>query len=419
MTLDPDKQRHFAVDVVERLRASSFEAYWAGGCVRDRLLARRPGDYDVATNARPEQIREVFGARRTLAIGAAFGVITVLGPRGAGQIEVATFRQDATYSDGRHPDSVQFSTAEEDARRRDFTINGLFFDPLAERLLDFVGGVDDIERRLVRAIGDPRERFAEDKLRMLRAVRFAATFDFALDAATLTAIQEMASQVTVVSAERIAAEMETMLESANRAAAMRLLLESGLLEFVLPEAQALVAAHQWDGALAVMRALKEPSFALALAAALYAAGASQQSAKHIVRQVAERWRLSKRDGLRAAWLVEQLPRLREARRMPWTKLQRLLIADGSDELLTLYEALAATGAADPAEAAFCRERLSLPLSELNPPPLLTGDDLVAHGVPRGAAYKTLLEQVRDAQLDRAITTRAEALALVDRLRAQK
>src|SRR6185295_16001093 len=121
-----DKQRQFAVDVVQRLRAHAFEAYWAGGCVRDRLLSRQPGDYDVATNARPEQIREVFGNRRTLAIGAAFGVITVLGPRGAGQIEVATFRQDATYSDGRHPDSVRFSTAEEDARRRDFTINGLF-----------------------------------------------------------------------------------------------------------------------------------------------------------------------------------------------------------------------------------------------------------------------------------------------------
>jgi poly(A) polymerase len=412
MSLDPDKQRQFAVDVVERLRAHAFEAYWAGGCVRDRLLGRTPGDYDIATNARPEQIREVFGNRRTLAIGAAFGVITVLGPRGAGQIEVATFRQDATYSDGRHPDSVRFSTAEEDALRRDFTINGLFFDPVADRLLDYVGGVNDIQHRVVRAIGDPRERFAEDKLRMLRAVRFAATFDFALDDATLAAIQEMAPQVTVVSAERIAAEMQTMLQNTNRATAMRLLDRSGLSEFVLPEMKLLDTA-QWEHTLAVMAALVEPSFSLALAAALHAVPGDK-----IVHQVGERWRLSKRDQQQAAWLVEQMPRLQQARRLPWPQLQRLLIADGIEELLALFDAVAASGAADPADAAYCRERLALPTDELNPPPLVTGDDLVAHGVPRGAAYKTLLEQIRDAQLDRTVTTRAEALALVDQLRSR-
>lgn len=169
--------RQFAVEVVERLRTAGYEALWAGGCVRDQLLQRTPKDYDVATSAHPDQIRDVFGRRRTLPIGAAFGVITVLGPKSAGQIEVATFRQDATYSDGRHPDSVTFSTAEEDARRRDFTINGLFYDPLNEQVIDFVGGQQDIDRRVVRAIGDPYERIAEDKLRMLRAVRFSATFD--------------------------------------------------------------------------------------------------------------------------------------------------------------------------------------------------------------------------------------------------
>jgi poly(A) polymerase len=410
MSLDPDKQRQFAVEVVAKLREHSFEAYWAGGCVRDRLLGRRPGDYDVATNALPDQIREVFGKRRTLAIGAAFGVITVLGPREAGQIEVATFREDASYSDGRHPDSVRYTTAEEDARRRDFTINGLFFDPVDERLLDFVGGVSDLEHRVVRAIGDPRQRFTEDKLRMLRAVRFAAAFDFVLDPATLAAIQEMAPQVTVVSAERIAGEMQTMLEGANRATALRLLGHSGLLEFVLPEVAALDAA-QWEYTLRVLAALVEPSFALALAAALHAVPGDKT-----VQKVAARWRLSNRDQQRAAWLIEQLPRVREARKLPWPKLQRLLIAQGMSELLALYDGVAASGAADAAEAVYCRGRLALPPDELNPPPLVTGDDLVAHGVPRGAEYKSLLEQVRDAQLDRAIGTRAEALALVDRVR---
>ena len=159
MSLDPAKQREFAVDVVRTLRGHGFEAYWAGGCVRDRLLGQPPKDYDVATTARPEQIREVFTRRRTVPVGAQFGVITVVGPKPAGQVEVATFREDVTYSDGRHPDAVEFSTPEADAHRRDFTINGLFYDPLEDRVIDYVGGVDDLGRGVVRAIGEPRARF--------------------------------------------------------------------------------------------------------------------------------------------------------------------------------------------------------------------------------------------------------------------
>ncbi len=153
MTTDSASPRQFALEVVRRLRAADFEAYWAGGCVRDELLGREPKDYDVATNATPEEIRSVFGRSRTLALGAAFGVITILGPRQAGQVEVATFRQDAEYSDGRHPDSVRFSSAREDAQRRDFTINGLFYDPVAQRVIDYVGGREDLDRRVIRAVG--------------------------------------------------------------------------------------------------------------------------------------------------------------------------------------------------------------------------------------------------------------------------
>src|SRR3954463_16298353 len=173
---DPARQRAFALEIAKKLRTAGFEALWAGGCVRDELLGLTPKDYDVATSAKPDQIRDLFGRRRTLPIGASFGVITVLGPQGAGQIEVATFRTDAQYSDGRHPDSVTFTTAEHDAQRRDFTINGLFYDPIANQVVDFVGGQADLERRTIRAIGDPRSRIGEDKLRMLRAVRFAASF---------------------------------------------------------------------------------------------------------------------------------------------------------------------------------------------------------------------------------------------------
>src|SRR6478609_9961704 len=222
-------EREFAIDVVRRLRAAGFEALWAGGCVRDELLGLPPRDYDVATSAKPDQIRDLFGHRRTLPIGASFGVITVLGPRAAGQIEVATFRTDATYSDGRHPDSVTFTTAEHDAQRRDFTINGLFYDPVAKQVVDYVGGQQDLKDHILRAIGDPRLRLSEDKLRMLRAVRFAAAFNFTVDPDTLLAIQKLAPEINSVSAERVGSEIRRMLVDPNRAIALSLLGETNLL----------------------------------------------------------------------------------------------------------------------------------------------------------------------------------------------
>ena len=181
--VSPAEQRESGPHVLRRLRKAGYQALWAGGCVRDQLFGRTPNDYDVATSATPAEIRQVFGRRHTLEIGAAFGVVAVLGRKEAGMIEVTTFRRDAQYSDGRHPDAVVFSTPEEDAQRRDFTINGLFYDPLEDRVIDYVGGVADLERGLVRAIGDPRARFSEDKLRMIRAVRIAAGFNFAVDEA--------------------------------------------------------------------------------------------------------------------------------------------------------------------------------------------------------------------------------------------
>src|SRR5262249_40690266 len=236
---DLQRQREFALEIAKKLRAAGFEALWAGGCVRDQLLGLTPKDYDVATSAKPDEIRDLFGRRRTLPIGASFGVITVLGPSDAGQIEVATFRKDAAYSDGRHPDSVTFTDAEHDAQRRDFTINGLFFDPVQEEVVDYVGGQADLKAHIIRAIGNPRLRLSEDKLRMLRAVRFAAPFNFTIDPDTLHAIQEMAPQINTVSAERIGAELRRMLVDPNRAAALALLRETKLLAEVLPEVAAL------------------------------------------------------------------------------------------------------------------------------------------------------------------------------------
>jgi len=409
--LVPDKQRRFAVEVVRKLRQARFEAYWAGGCVRDELLGRLPKDFDVATNARPPEIRRLFGRRRTLAIGAAFGVITVLGPKESGQIEVATFRQDAAYSDGRHPDSVAFSTAQADASRRDFTINGLFYDPIDEQVIDYVGGQEDLRRGVLRAIGNPHERFEEDKLRMLRAVRFCTTFGFSLEADTLSAIRRMASEINAVSAERIAIEIERMLVDPSRTVAVRLLLETGLAPAILPEIVPHDDAEQarLDRALAVLEKLDQPSFPLVLAALLH-----DLTDLPGAERVCRRWRLSNQQTARVGWLVAHGASLRDTRSMRWSTLQPILIADGIEDLLALNEAMARAGSGDTSDVEYCRSLLEQPREVLDPPPLLTGNDLIEHGVPSGPAYRALLHQVRNAQLDHQIHTKAEALELVER-----
>jgi tRNA nucleotidyltransferase/poly(A) polymerase len=413
--LDPAAQRQFAGEVVGQLRVQGFQAFWAGGCVRDKLLGRSPKDYDVVTDARPEQIRQLFGVRRTLAIGAAFGVITVLGPKGAGQVEVTTFRRDAEYRDGRHPETVQFSSPEEDAARRDFTINGMFYDPAAEQLIDYVGGADDLGRRIVRAIGRPQERFAEDKLRMLRAIRFAAGFGFELETATEDAIKQMAAEVTVVSAERIAAEMQLMLTDPHRARAVRLLHRTRLLSAILPEVALLgdasaSAAEPWQQTLALLESLNEPTFALALAALLDGVDDSQ-----FANTVGRRWRLARKDFERAAWLLKTRALLPLAGQVSWSRLQPALIHPGSKELLALGSAEAEIGLLDPAALELCLDLVDMSPSNLNPPPLITGQDLIAQGVPRGSAYARLLREVRDAQLDGSVTDKQQALAKVKEL----
>jgi poly(A) polymerase len=401
----PEKQRRFAVEVVSKLRAAGFEAYWAGGCVRDQLLGRTPKDYDVVTNATPQQIRDIFGRRRTLAIGAAFGVITVKGPKTAGMIEVATFRQDAASSDGRHPDHVTFSSAREDAARRDFTINGLFFDPFKDQVIDFVEGQQDLALCRIRAIGPPRQRFAEDKLRMLRAVRFAAAFDFTIEEETRSAICEMASQIGAVSPERISVEMYRMLTEPSRVAAIRLLLDTNLAEIVLPE---IVPENddqslRLEQALSVLGRLNNPGFPLALAALLHTL-----SDPPGVEAVCRRWRLSNMVTDRTVWLVENHAAILEPQSMKWSALQPILIAAGIEDLLELMEAISTEASA---AAAYCREKLKLPPDELNPPPLITGEDLLQLEIPQGPQYRILLEEIRKAQLDRVIHTREEAITL--------
>jgi tRNA nucleotidyltransferase/poly(A) polymerase len=421
MAPDPQSARQLALDVVRRLRGAGYEALWAGGCVRDQILGIPPKDYDVATSALPGQVRDVFGHRQTLAIGASFGVITVLGPKSSGQLDVATFRRDGGYSDGRHPDGVSFTGAEEDAQRRDFTINGLFFDPLQDLVIDYVGGQEDLRQGLVRAIGDPQKRIDEDKLRMLRGVRFAARFDFAIDPATLAAIRQQARELVIVSAERIAAEMRQILTHANRARGMQLLQTAQLLEVVLPEAMVLgpndvwspesQADTPWRRTLHVLHRLVNPTFAAALAALVREISACDGTIENMARRLFQRWKLSADEYEGVNKLLSEEPLVRQASRVPWPRLQRVLVAPRIDELLGYCQAAAAVLDANTAEIDFCRQRLALPAEELNPAPLIDGEDLKRSGIAPGPAYRQILESVRNAQLDKSIATKEDALAL--------
>ncbi len=436
--LDPAAQLAFAHRVVAELRESGYEAYWAGGCVRDRLLGRTPKDYDVATSARPEQIRAVFGQRRTLAIGAAFGVITVLGPKEAGQFEVATFRCDAEYSDGRRPDAVTFSNAREDALRRDFTINGMFFDPVSEQVIDYVGGQADLEDHLIRAIGDPHARIREDKLRMLRAVRFAAHFGFALEEQTLIAVRQSSSEVQVVSAERISQELHRMWTDPHRVRALELLLEADLLRPILPEIADLIGRHSvelaagpcdvWHYLLRVVSALEQPTFPLTAAAVLHvlaepprSAGdpAPERAAALLTERIGRRWKLARKEIDDIRWLVQHQIAWQSAAKLPWPKLQRLLIAPLAEAWLQLAHAMALTGRGSLEDVYFCQEKLGLPESELNPPLLVNGHDLAQLGLSEGPRVAADLEAIRDAQLEGRIRTREEALALAQQRLAEE
>lgn len=403
-------QREFATDVVRRLREAGFVAYFAGGCVRDLLLGRTAKDYDVATNARPDQVRELFGRRKTLAVGESFGVIIVLGPKSAGQVEVATFRTDGEYHDGRRPTHVDFCSPEEDAQRRDFTINGMFYDPVDSRVLDYVGGEHDLAARVIRAIGDPHARMTEDKLRMLRAVRFTATLDFQLDPVTADAIRSMADQLHVVSAERIAQELHKMLLDPHRRRAMELSEEVELLRVVLPELSVVSGPLSVEKRLRMLALLDNPSFPLAFAVLLH------ELPVETVHDIGRRLRLSNEEIERSTWLVAQQDELRAAPTMTLAQLKRRLAHPDRDELLALLRVKLLAEEADLHPVLFCEEFITAtPPEVLNPPPLISGNDLIRQGLKPGPRFKLLLEEIRDAQLNGEITTAAEALALAQRL----
>lgn len=398
MSSTPVPSREFACHVVETLVQAGFDAYWAGGCVRDQLMGRTPKDYDVATSATPEQVRDVFGHRRTLPIGQSFGVITVLGPKPHAPIEIATFRKESGYSDGRHPDEVSFTNAREDAQRRDFTINGMFFDPLQNVVHDFVGGQVDLENRVIRAIGDPAERIAEDKLRMLRAVRFASTFGFALEPQCLRTIQRCASQIHLVSAERITAELLRMLSHAHRADAVELLLESGLLAEVLPESPMLEPGE--SGRDVVRRAIRSlPAHAtFAQSMVIVLNGRLGWATRDQLLEVAARLKMTNTDRDEIVSLSAAVPLLLNASPATWPAVQRALAGNDTEALMEVAEAIRTGTDASSDGLTFCRKMLAQPSEVWNPAPLLDGKQLIELGVEPGPRMGELLHALRDAQL---------------------
>ncbi|MDB5293794.1 MAG: metal dependent phosphohydrolase [Phycisphaerales bacterium] len=430
---NPPADRADALAVLKRLRDAGHAAYFAGGCVRDLLLGREPKDWDVATDAPPARVRSLFS--NTQAVGAAFGVILVR--RGGSAVEVATFRADAPYIDGRHPSAVRFTTAQEDAQRRDFTINGLFLDPLHEgplddQVIDYVGGRDDLKARLVRAIGDPDARFNEDHLRMLRAVRFAARFGFSIEPTTAAAITAHAPQLVRISPERIAEELRTMLTPPTRVEAYRLLdslhLRSLLFRF-LPKPEG--PPHN-DRSVSVFNSTA-PGRGIPLALSLAAASLDEQlwrlppgsdprqlvqksDVQKIVQALRQSLKISNDESEAVQGALEGIAPLVADAYPSIASLKRFLARPTSPLSRELLESLRVTGTLDAARIEQLQKHLAeLEQTDFAPPPLITGDDLTAAGLAPGPAFKRILDAAYDAQLEDRITTREQAMELALRL----
>jgi poly(A) polymerase len=425
-----------ARSIVERLRAEGFEALYAGGCVRDRLLGAEPHDYDVATSARPEQVEALFP--RTVPVGAQFGVILVL--EGDAEIQVATFRGDGAYHDGRHPESVHYTDAKGDALRRDFTINGLFYDPLKNEVLDFVQGRNDLEKHLIRAIGNPEERFSEDKLRLLRAIRFATTLGFTIDPETWVALLKWAPEIHAVSAERIREEFCKILLSPNRLHGFDLLDQSGLLRMILPEMEQLKGCDQPadfhpEGDVFVHTRLmlsllpEKVSLPLVLSVLFHDLG---KPATRVVDETG-RIRFNGHEGVSAEISLRIMQRLRfsnevidavlpavrlhmsfkDVPNMRIATLKRMMARPTFDDELELHrvDCLGSHGMLDN-HALLIAKREEFSQEPLIPSPLLTGDDLITLGWKPGPKFAEILQSVQTLQLEGKLTSRDEALRWV-------
>jgi len=421
-----------AIDIVKRLREAGHTAYFNGGCVRDMVRGVEPQDIDIATSATPEQVQALFV--KTVPVGAAFGVVLVL--EGGHQFEVATFRSDDAYVDGRRPSAVHFGSPEEDARRRDFTINGLFFDPIADQIIDFVDGRADIERKLVRTIGEPRERFTEDKLRLLRCVRFAANLGYEIETATFDTVKEMAAQITVVSAERIRDELVKILTRANAGRGLELLDASGLLHEILPEIAAMKGVEQpaefhpegdvFKHTRLMLDSLPaNPSLVLAFAVLLHDVGKPPTFVRapdrirfnehdrigaEMTENILRRLRFSNDEIEKIVLCVREHMKFQFVKEMRTAKLKRLMARPTFPDELELHRIDCASSHRNLENYEFLKAKAAeMPPEVLKPQPLLTGHDLLALGLKPGPLVGQILHEVEELQLEERLKSRAEAL----------
>ncbi|MGC2321352.1 MAG: CCA tRNA nucleotidyltransferase [Terriglobales bacterium] len=450
-----------ATEIVRTLRQRGYQAYLVGGCVRDLLLEREPADYDVATDATPDKVMRIFP--RTWAVGAQFGVVLVpvealssedekqvlraqntraQDDNDKGVVEVATFRSDGLYTDGRHPDQVTYTRdPKEDVQRRDFTINGLLLDPLNNEVLDYVGGRADLSAGIIRTIGQPERRFAEDKLRMLRAVRFAARFGYEIDTATFDAIRDLRSQVRQVSRERVRDELVKMLTEGHARRAFELLDQAGLLKEVLPEVDKMHGVEQspqfhpegdvWVHTLLLLDGLPEKaSPTLAMGAVLHDVGKPPtfrvapdrirfdghvEIGVKMAEEICRRLRFSNHDSEQIAHLVANHMRFADVQQMKPSTLKRFFRLPRFDEHLELHRLDCQASHRDLTLYNFAREKLAaMPPEQIRPQPLLTGDDLIAMGYVPGPQFKPILAAVEDAQLEGKLEDPEQARAFVRR-----
>src|SRR3954469_9290552 len=422
--------------IVRKLRAAGHTAYFAGGCVRDLLRGQIPKDIDIATDARPEVVQKIFP--HTYAVGAHFGVIVVL--ENEFQFEVATFRSDGAYIDGRHPVEVHFATAEEDAARRNFTINGMFFDPEKDEVIDFVGGREDLERRLIRAIGDPAQRFAEDRLRMLRAVRFATVLGFEIDPATWEAVVGSASSIVQISAERIRDELVKIFHSPNRARGWDLLDASGLMRAILPELEAMKGCEQppqfhpegdvFKHTRIMLEMLPAEASLPLVFSVLFHDVAKPPTAMvdedgrirfnghdrigaEMTEAIMERLRFSRAEIDATVEAVRQHMVFKDVPNMRVAKLKRFMARPTFEDELELHRVDCASshGMLDNYEF-LLKKKEEFASEPMIPPPLVRGDDLIAMGLKPSPQFGEILEAVETRQLEGALKNREEALEWV-------
>jgi poly(A) polymerase len=427
-------QRDKAVAIVKRLRQEGYESYLAGGCVRDFLLNKAPQDYDIATSARPEDVQRIFP--RTIAVGAQFGVIMVM--LDGDSFEVASFRCDGPYLDGRRPSQVRYGTLQEDILRRDFTINGLVYDPVEDRVIDLIGGRKDLERRCIRAIGNPRERFDEDRLRMVRAIRFAASLNFDIDSVTFDAIKQSAATITQISWERIGEEITRILTEGGARRGFELLDETGMLKILLPEIEQMKGVEQgpehhpegdvFTHTLLTLSHLEAPSESLAYGCLLHDVakpvcvrkeddritfyGHTDRGAE-MAEAVLKRLKRGRATWERVSYLVKNHLRHTQAPKMRLSTLKRFLREDGFPELLELARIDALSSSGDLQYYRFCQEHLAeIEEEEIRPEPLLRGKDLIEIGYVPGPIFAEILQRVEDAQLGGELTSRQQAIQWV-------